>query len=60
MSDFILYVKLSLLFDCLDGTRSGYFGHATPILEEYLPLDEHLDPPPAVDLGVFYSFDYII
>ena len=36
---------------CLDGTRSGYFGHATPTLEEYLPLDEQLTPPPAVQLG---------
>ena len=45
---------------CLDSTRSGYFGHATPMLEECLPLDEHLDPPPAVDLGVIYNFDYII
>jgi hypothetical protein len=45
---------------CLDGTRLGYFGHVTPMLEECLPLDEHLDPPPAVDLGVIYDFDYII
>jgi DDE superfamily endonuclease len=41
---------------CLDGTRSGYFGHATPTLEEYLPLDEILLPPPAVDLGDTWDF----
>ena len=35
---------------CLDGTRSHYFGHAPPTLEEYLPLDEKLLPPPAVNL----------
>jgi hypothetical protein len=41
---------------CLDGTRSGYFGHATPTLEEYLPLDEQLTPPPAVQLGDTVNF----
>jgi len=45
---------------CLDGTRSRYFGHAAPTLEEYLPLDEHLNPPPAVDLGAIYNFNDII
>ena len=35
---------------CLDGTRLRNFGHAPPTLEEYLPLDEELCPPPAVDL----------
>jgi hypothetical protein len=41
---------------CLDGTRSRYFGHAPPTLEEYLPLDEELRPPPAVDLGDVWDF----
>jgi hypothetical protein len=41
---------------CLDGTRSRYFGHAAPMLEEYLPLDEELQPPPAVNLGDVYNF----
>jgi hypothetical protein len=36
------------------------FGHAAPTLEEYLPLDEHLNPPPAVDLGAIYNFNDII
>ena len=40
------------LFDRgLDRTRTGYFGHATPTPKEYLPLDEQLLPPPAIDLG---------
>jgi hypothetical protein len=41
---------------CLDGTRLGYFGHATPMLEEYLPLDEQLLPPPGVELGDTWDF----
>jgi hypothetical protein len=41
---------------CLDGTQSHYFGHAPPTLEEYLPLDEELCPPPAVDLGDMRDF----
>jgi hypothetical protein len=45
---------------CLDGTRSGYFGHAASTLEEYLPLDEHLLPPPAVDLEEVYNFDEVV
>jgi hypothetical protein len=40
----------------LDWTRSGYFGHATPTLKEYLPLDKQLPPPPAVDLGDTWDF----
>ena len=41
---------------CLDGTSTGYFGHATPMLHEYLPLDEQLLPPSAVDLGDTWYF----
>ncbi len=41
---------------CLGGTRSRYFGHAPPTLEEYLPLDEELPPPPAVNLEDVYNF----
>jgi hypothetical protein len=45
---------------CLDGTRSEYSGHATPSLEEYLPLDEQLLPPPTpfiwVILGIFGEY----
>jgi hypothetical protein len=41
---------------CLDGTRPGYFGHAMPMLEEYLPLEEVLLPPPEVDLGDTWDF----
>jgi hypothetical protein len=45
---------------CLDGTRSQYFGQAAPTLEEYLPLDEHLIPPPAIDLGEVYNFVEVV
>jgi hypothetical protein len=41
---------------CLGETRSGYFGHATPKFEEYLPSDEQLLPPPAIDLGDTWDF----
>ena len=45
---------------CLDGTRSRYFGHAAPTIEEYLPLNERLHPPPAVDLGPIYNFNDVV
>ena len=48
--------KQCLLSFFLDGTRSGYFGHATPTLEEYVPLDEQLTPPPAIQLGDTINF----
>jgi hypothetical protein len=35
-------------FYCIDGTQSHFFGHVPPTLEDYLPLDEVLEPPPAV------------
>ena len=41
---------------CLDGTRGGYFRHIPPTLQEYLPLDEELEPPPAVELEDTYDY----
>lgn len=41
---------------CLTGRRCRYFGQMPPSLDEYLPLDEQLDPPPAVDLGDVWEF----
>jgi hypothetical protein len=41
---------------CLDGTRCRYFGQIPPTLEEYLPLGEHLAPPPAVELGEVWDY----
>ena len=41
---------------CSDGTRGGYFQCIPPSLQEYLPLDEVLEPPPAVDLGDTYDY----
>jgi len=43
-------------FYCLDGTRCCYFGHIPPTLEDYLPLDEVLSPPPAVNLGAVWDY----
>jgi hypothetical protein len=42
---------------CLQGTRCRYFGLMPPSIEEYIPLDEVLHPPPAVDLGDVYEFE---
>ena len=41
---------------CLVGTRGGYFQCTPPTLQEYLPLDEVLEPPPAVELGDTHDY----
>jgi hypothetical protein len=41
---------------CIDGTRSTFFGHVAPTIEDYLPLDEELVPPPAVNLGLVWDY----
>lgn len=38
-------------YNCLLGTRCQFFGREPPTLDEYLPLNEVLAPPPAVNLG---------
>ena len=43
---------------CLEGTRSSYFGQIPPTLDDYLPDNEVLIPPPAVDLGVVWDFSH--
>ena len=43
---------------CLQCNHSRYFGHATPPLEEYIPLDEILRPPPPVNLGEVWDLGY--
>jgi hypothetical protein len=45
---------------CLDGTRAAYFGHHVPSLAEYLPLDEVMHPPPAVNLGDIFDFHNVL
>ena len=42
---------------CLHGTRSRYFGQAPPTLEDYIRLDEILDPPPAAILEDVWEMD---
>jgi hypothetical protein len=44
---------------CIDGTRCEYFGQIPPTLEDYLPTDELLFPPPAVQLGDVWDFGRI-
>ena len=41
---------------CIDGTRCRFFGQIPPTLEEYLPLNEVLQPPPPVDLGDVWTY----
>ena len=41
---------------CIRGTHCRYFGKIAPTLEHYIPTDEVLVPPPAVDLGTVYQF----
>lgn len=41
---------------CLDGTRCRFFGHRGISLEDYLPEDEELQPPNAVNLGDIWDF----
>jgi hypothetical protein len=60
MKGMFLIIFMQNCHYCLDGTRSQYFGYVAPTLEEYLPLDEHLLPPPAVDLGEVYNFDEVM
>ncbi len=38
-------------FYCIDGTWCCFFGHVPPTLEDFLSLDEVLEPPLAVNLG---------
>ncbi len=38
-------------FYCTDGMWCHFFGNVPPMLEDYLPLDEVLKPPLAVNLG---------
>ncbi len=53
MPSLVLHVIL-LLLSQWDKVR--IFGHATPSLEEYVPLDEQLLPPPTVQLGDTWDF----
>ncbi len=53
---FLLSFFMMNFYYCLDGTRSGHIGHATPTLEEYLPRDKQLIPLPAVQLGETWDF----
>ena len=41
---------------CLSGTRSRFFGQIPPTLEDYIPEDENLRPPPPVKLGTVWDY----
>ena len=40
----------------INGSRSRVFGQIPPTLEDYIPLDEILVPPPAVVLGEVFDY----
>lgn len=42
---------------CLNGNRSEYFGQISPTLDDYIPLDEEIDPPPAVHLSNVWDYN---
>jgi hypothetical protein len=46
-------------FYCIGGMRCRYFGHVPPTLEDYLPIDELLSPPPAVNLGNVWDYGHV-
>lgn len=54
---FLVSFFLQNCYYCLQGTRCRYFGHIPPTLEEYIPLNEVLQPPPAVDLGDVWDYE---
>uniref|UniRef100_A0A7S2PXA2 DDE Tnp4 domain-containing protein n=1 Tax=Skeletonema marinoi TaxID=267567 RepID=A0A7S2PXA2_9STRA len=41
---------------CINGGRCAKFQQVPPTLEEYIPLDEELLPPPAVNLGQIWDY----
>ena len=41
---------------CITGQRARYFGQVPPTLEDYIPLEEILQPPPAVNLGRVWDY----
>lgn len=41
---------------CIHGHRCRFFGHVPPSLEKYIPLEEDLPPPPAVQLGEVWDY----
>ena len=53
---FLVSFFLQNCYYCLQGTRCRYFGREPPTIDEYLPLDEVLQPPPAVDLGDVWEY----
>jgi hypothetical protein len=51
-----MFFSILNCFYCIDGTWCRFFGHVPPMLEDYLPLDEVLEPPPAVNLGTVWDY----
>jgi hypothetical protein len=45
---------------CIDGMHCMFFGQVPPTLEDYLPPNELLLPPPAVNLGEVWDYQSLI
>ena len=45
-------------YSCINGSRSQFFGELPPTLEEYLPLDEVFESPPAINLGTVWDYGH--
>ena len=41
---------------CLSGTHGRFFGQIPPTLEDYIPVDEIIQPPPPVKLGTLWDY----
>ncbi len=43
-------------FNCINGGACEFFGCFPPTLDVYIPLNEELHPPPAVQLGRLWNY----
>ena len=53
---FLVTFFMQNCFNCINGGACSYFNCIPPTLEEYIPLEEDLPPPPPVDLGTVYNY----
>ncbi len=51
----VLFLILNCHY-CIDGAKSTFFRYVAPTLEDYLPLDEELMLPLAVNLGSVWGY----
>jgi hypothetical protein len=54
--EFLVSCFILNCYYCIGGTRCRYLGQISPTLDDYLPLDEELAPPPALNLDVVWDY----